>query len=130
MRTLAREVAFKKIYEDLFIENQDDMDKFYEIDNLVGEDDKLFAKTLVKLYNEHKQEVAAKIDCLLVDYEPSRVYKIDRAIMSLATVEMFYYKETPLAVVINEAVNIAKKYGTDKSFAFVNGMLKNISKDI
>ena len=125
MRALAREVAFKKIYESLFVENED-IDVFFEIDNLNKADDKVFSTELVNLYNQNKNEINALIDSLLVDYSPSRVFKIDRAILALAITEMNYYKQTPISIVISEAVVLAKKFGTEKSHSFVNGVLKSV----
>ena len=66
----------------------------------------------------------------MVDFSPERIFRIDRAIISLATVELVYYKETPVSVVINEAVKLAKKFGSEKSYSFVNGILKSIYKGI
>ena len=129
MRKIAREVAFKKIYESLFVSNEDDMDIFFDMDKLTKQDDKEFANKLVSLYLENKNQVDEMISSNLKDYALDRIYKIDRAVISLAICEYFYYKETPMSVVINEAVNIAKKYGTDKSYSFVNGILKSICKE-
>lgn len=128
MRALAREVAFKKIYESLFTSNPNDIDLFFEQDNITKKEDKDFVLELLDLYNEHKQEIENTINSFLVDYAPERVFKIDRAIISLAVTEMKYYNSTPDSVVINEAVNLAKKYGTDKSYSFVNGILKSIKE--
>ena len=128
MRALAREVAFKKIYESLFTSNQDDLEEFFAIDNLTKQEDKDFALALVNLYFENKDAVDVMINSHLVDYSPERIYKIDRAIISLAVTELKYYGSTPVSVVINEAVELAKKYGTDKSYSFVNGILKSISE--
>ena len=130
MRALAREVAFKKIFENLF--NQDDisLDNFFVIEKLEMEEDKVFAQNLFNCYMENKEEIEKTINENLIKYDPSRIYKIDRAIISIAVCEMKYLKQTPIAVVINEAVEIAKKYGTEKSYAFVNGILKTISKGL
>ena len=130
MRALAREVAFKKIYSSLFILKEDDLQNFFEIDNLVEDPDKEFANILVDLYIQNKQDVDSLINGYLVDFSPERIFRIDRAIISLATVELVYYKETPVSVVINEAVKLAKKFGSEKSYSFVNGILKSISKGI
>ena len=127
MRALAREVAFKKIYESLFVDNEN-IDVFFEIDNLKKAEDQAFSTELVNLYNQNKAQVEDIINSLLVDYSPSRVFKIDRAILSLAITEMKYYKQTPVSVVINEAVVLAKKYGTEKSHSFVNGVLKSVQE--
>ena len=55
-----------------------------------------------------------------------RLYKIDLAIIILAVIEVNYVKETPKQVVINEAVELAKKFSTDKSPKFINGILADI----
>lgn len=129
MRALAREVAFKKIYEGLF--NLDtEIDVFFEHDNLSKDEDKVFASTLVDLYIQNKSEIDNLINGMLKDYSPERVFKIDRAILSLAVAELKFYKQTPKSVVINEAVNLAKKYGAEKSYSFVNGILKSITEAI
>lgn len=130
MRALAREVAFKIVFENLFSDGEVDYDSYFEIDNISLEEDKSFVVDLVSLYQDNKQAVGEIINKNLVNYDPSRIYKIDRAIITVAVVEMKFYKQTPLAIVINEAVEMAKKYGTEKSYSFVNGILKTISKDI
>ena len=128
MRALAREVAFKKVYESMFTENQDDLQSFFDIENLTKEDDKHFAETLVSLYFENKLRIDEIITNNLKDYTLDRIYKIDRAIISIAVAELLFYKKTALGIVINEAVELAKKYGTEKSYSFVNGILKSISE--
>ncbi|MBQ3494522.1 MAG: transcription antitermination factor NusB [Clostridia bacterium] len=130
MRALAREVAFKKIFETLFTQSNETLDCFFENDNLVEQQDRDFANLLVNKYLENQQQIESLINNNLVNFVPERVYRVDRAILSTAVCELFYVKETPLAVVINEAVKMAKKYGTDKSYAFVNGVLKSIIKEL
>lgn len=130
MRALAREVAFKKIFENLFNQDDNSLDNFFVIDKLELEEDKAFAQSLFDCYSENKEDIEKVINENLIKYDPSRIYKIDRAIISIAVCEMKYLKQTPIAVVINEAVEMAKKYGTEKSYAFVNGILKTISKGL
>jgi N utilization substance protein B len=55
--------------------------------------------------------------------------KVDVAILRLATVELLYMDDIPDAVAINEAVDMAKKYGADESKAFINGILGKIAKE-
>lgn len=59
-----------------------------------------------------------------------RIGKTDLAILRNAVAEILYLNEMPVAVSINEAVNLAKKYGDDKSYAFVNSVLSKISKSL
>lgn len=126
MRALAREVAFKKIFESLF-NQEDNLDVFFAEANLDADEDRQFTTQIVKLYVDNNQYIEQLVNSNLIGYEPSRIYKIDKAIIYTAVTEMKFYKETPIAVIINEAVELAKKYGTEKSYAFVNGILKTIS---
>ena len=64
----------------------------------------------------------------LKGYTIERLYKIDLAIIMLAVVELKFIKETPKEVVINQAVELAKKYSTEKSPRFINGVLADIVK--
>ena len=129
MRALAREYVFKKIYVSLFNENDNENFELSEFIAFKSKSDKEFANSLFSLYEENHNEIAKTINDLLVDYSPERIFKIDRAILSVAITEIKYYKNTPVAVVINEAVELAKKYGTDKSYSFVNGLLKKVIEE-
>ena len=141
---LAREISFLYVYESLFNSNQQDFELFFDdfIKNydltefndmqkqIIYSECKVFSKSLVENYINNKAEIENNIQTYLVDFTLDRIYKIDRAILSLAIAELKYYKKTPIAVVINEAVELAKRYGTDKSYSFVNGVLKSISKEL
>ena len=61
-------------------------------------------------------------------YELDRIYKVDLAILVLAVYEI-KYQDTPKNVVVNEAVELSKKYSTDKSYSFVNGVLAKVLKN-
>ena len=54
---------------------------------------------------------------------------IDRCILKIAVSEFFYFPSIPLKATINEAIELAKKYSTDRSYEFVNGILDKISKE-
>jgi transcription antitermination protein NusB len=75
-----------------------------------------------------------KIDEVIVDiaknWDLSRMAAVDRAILRLAVCEMFILKEAPIAVIIDEAIELAKMYSTDNSGRFVNGVLDNIAKTL
>ena len=61
-------------------------------------------------------------------YTINRLFKIDLAIITLAVIELKFIKENPKEVVINEAIELAKKYSTEKSPRFINGVLADIVK--
>lgn len=120
-RSDARELAFKTIYSKFFnVENNNEE----EVDNVNSE----FATKIINCFEEHRGVIEELISSHLKGYTLDRVYKIDLAIIMLAVVEIKFIKETPKEVVINEAVELAKKYSTEKSPRFVNGVLADIIK--
>jgi len=96
---------------------------------LKKEEDKEFSKKLVLTFEKHKEELTNLISSHLVGYEIGRVYKVDLAILYLACAEISYL-QTPYKIVVNEAVELAKVYSTEKSSRFVNGVLSSILKDL
>ncbi len=121
MRSYARETAFCKIYQYIVSGEEDGDFSQFDADKLTDEDIE-FAKNLVALAVGHKEELDAEIAELSRAYKLSRIYRADLAALELAIAEM-KYSDTPHPVVINEAVGIAKKYSTDKSVSYVNGIL-------
>ncbi|MEE1029504.1 MAG: transcription antitermination factor NusB, partial [Alphaproteobacteria bacterium] len=73
-------------------------------------------------------EINEIISSNLKGYTINRLNKIDLAIITLAVIELKFINETPKEIVINEAVELAKKYSTEKSPRFVNGVLADIVK--
>ena len=106
MRADARELAFKLIFERLFVKDNFTDEEFFA--SLKKEEDVSFANDIIKCYDDHKEVIREIISSHLVGYELNRVYKVDLAILCEAIAEIKYIK-TPYQVVINEAVKIAKK---------------------
>ena len=83
----------------------------------------------VKIAEEFKQN-HKKIDEEIQKYsngwDISRLVKIDKDILRIAITELLFIKEAPIKVVVDEAVELAKKYSTDDSFSFINGILAKI----
>lgn len=75
------------------------------------------------------EEITGEISAFTKGYQISRVYKVDLAILVVAVYEIKNEKEIPVAVSINEALNLAKKYSTEKSAGFINGVLANFAKN-
>ena len=107
MRNDARENAFKLIFESLFHE----YDQLLSKENLTvlkKEDDNKFFEDIMKNFNEHKELLKEEIEKHLKNFEYDRLFKIDLAIIYLAVTEIKFC-ETPKAVAINEALELAKK---------------------
>ncbi len=82
-----------------------------------------------KRLTENLQDIDAMIDEYSVDWKISRMPKIDLAILRIALTEIRYFTGIPVSVSINEAVELAKKYSTENSSKFINGVLGNIVRD-
>lgn len=124
MRRDAREMAFKLIYESEFNDVDVELSFMSETEINLNEEDKTFALTLFDLYQQNKTEIENSIISKLNGYELNRVYKIDVALLKLALTEINFYKQTPTPVVINEILEIGKKYSTENSPNFLNGILR------
>ncbi|MGI6205554.1 MAG: transcription antitermination factor NusB [Anaerovoracaceae bacterium] len=71
----------------------------------------------------HKDDIDEQINEHSIKWRTERMAAVDLAILRVAAAEILYVREVPESVSINEAVNLAKKYGTDKSSGFINGVL-------
>ena len=93
------------------------------------EEDVKFCKQIVNEFCKNRKELEKIVSENLIGYELSRVYKVDLALIFEAICEIKYIS-SPTAVVINEVVELAKKYSTEKSSRFVNGVLSSICKKL
>ena len=131
-RTSMREQAFRLIYS-LEIQKQEPIENqielFIENNNIENEDAKEYISDAVLGIDENKEDIEERIKKnLKADWKIERISKVDLAILKLAIYEI-KYKELPYKVVINEAVELAKKYGEDTSKNFINGVLASIVKE-
>ena len=94
----------------------------------VYEEDLAFIQSIVEGVRSRADELDERISGFLRDWSLARVAKVDLDILRLAFYELLYLKDTPETVVINEAVEMAKRFSTDKSGAFVNGVLGALSR--
>lgn len=128
-RIKARESCFKLIFEYEFLKQKNEvtLEEFLSSKDIEPVD----ADYINNVYNgilNKDAELTEKIREKLRDgYTLDRIFKIDLAILKVALYEIIELKENP-AVVINEAVELAKKYSTDNSYKFINGVLANIVK--
>ena len=132
-RSAIRENAFKLIYslEIQKTENlEEQIDLFFESNNIEDEQAKKYIKDVIFGINENLEGILKEIEKnLKEDWKLNRISKMDLSILKLAIYEI-KYNEIPYKVAINEAVELAKKYGEDNSKNFVNGILASIVKDM
>lgn len=131
-RTTIREQTFKLIYS-LEIQKQENLEEaieLYEESNQITEQKaKTYITDAIFGIQKNKDEIIHQIEKnLKSDWKLERISKIDLAILKLAIYEL-KYTDIPFKVVINEAVELAKKYGEDSSKNFVNGILASVVKN-
>lgn len=127
MRRDAREAAFKVIYARLM---GGDLGKgarsaLYTKSKL-SDEEKAFAERLIAVEFAHRAEFEARISEKVVRFADYRIYPADKAIMLLALAEIEYFDEIPPVVSVSEAAALARKFSSENSADFVNGVLGGI----
>ncbi len=131
-RRAVREQLFKLLFRVEFNEPED-----------MSEQEKLFFEEEIELKENEKEEIQAKfetivenltrIDALLNEkttgWTTDRMGKVDLTILRLAVYEIRMDENVPTGVAINEAVELAKKYGQDESSSFINGVLAKFAQE-
>ncbi len=128
MRTYARECVFKYIFARLF--NPSDEGLFAVLCKDLSSEDKLFAQNLLNAVDNGQEKYLSNIEKLSIGFNLERLHRADKCALLLGMAELENFKETPIAVVINETVNIVAKYSTENSTDFVNGILAEFAKEI
>jgi N utilization substance protein B len=123
MRSLAREVVFKYIFSRLFNPCDEGLFDVLIKDSGLSESDKQFATELLGFVTAKEEEYLNKIESLAEGYKLDRVFNTDKCALIIGMAEFDNYKQTPVAVIVNEAVNLSAKFSTEKSTDFVNGIL-------
>ena len=89
-------------------------------------DVKKYVEQIFKTYKEKKSEIDGLIKKYAIGWDIERLFKIDKDILRIAIAEIVYIKDAPVKVVIDEAIELAKKYSTDESPSFINGILAKV----
>ena len=87
-----------------------------------------FLEQLVRGTVEHKEQIDAALEEKLEKWTLSRLPKIERTVLRLSVYELLYMKDAPERVVLNEAIELCKVYGDEKSSKFVNGVLSKFTQ--
>ena len=128
MRNSAREAALNIIFAQQF--NTDCLDslkkKIYKQFGLEKDEDLLFAADLVATVEEHRAELIAGIEEACHHYRENRINPTDKSILLIAMAEILYFKDIPPVVSVSEATGLARKYSTETSADFVNGVLSGV----
>jgi len=132
-RRESREVALQLLYHwDLNLQEsltEDALIRFWELRSATGSI-RTFATQLAHGVIAQQNVVDEKISRYTANYELKRISAVDRNILRLAVYEMLFSDDVPPVVAINEAIDIAKKFGTEESGKFVNGVLDRVKLDL
>jgi len=121
-----REQIFKLLFRVEF-NNMEDMPEqeqlFFEEENAAKDEDAVYISDKYHKISEKLSEIDSKLNEKASGWDTGRMSKVDLTILRLAVYEICYDEDVPTGVAINEAVELAKKFGQDASFGFVNGVL-------
>lgn len=130
-RSETRELAFKLLYQ-IEIQkeiNNEDLVLFFENNDIQSKQAQEYIEDIVCGINKEVSEIINVISKnLKEDWEIDRISKVNLALLKLGIYEIVY-KKLPFKVVINEVVELAKKYGEETSKVFINGILASVVKE-
>ncbi len=92
-------------------------------------DVKNYAIRIAETFQKHHNDIDGMIKKYSTGWDFDRLVKMDKDILRIAISELLYIKETPMKVVVDEALELAKKYSTDDSASFINGVLAKVIVD-
>jgi len=128
-RRRARELALQMLYQhELSGEPPEVIQSDFEEWKSAPETARRFADELLRGTLEHLGEIDGLLARQTAHWKLDRLAAVDRNILRIAMFELLYHEETPPAVVIDEAIEIAKRFGAEESSRFVNGVLDGFVK--
>ncbi|URN94255.1 MAG: transcription antitermination factor NusB [Candidatus Pristimantibacillus lignocellulolyticus] len=139
-RRLAREMVVSSLYQ----LELNDVEVFEALEMIIEEikaDDEVsdkisdeatdeFARKLLLGVNEHKAAIDDLLTSHLTGWQVDRLSRVDLQILRLACFEMVFSKDAPPKVAVNEAIELAKHFGTEESGKFVNGVLAKLLQNL
>jgi N utilization substance protein B len=127
-RRKSREIALQVLYEiDVTRHNVEKVLNRVLSDSKIGEENKTFIRELVEGVMRNKEEIDKRISEYAPSWPVEQISVIDRNILRLAIFEILLDNKVPVRASINEAVELAKNYGSESSSRFINGVLGSIS---
>lgn len=121
-----RESAFKLIFESLFHDSGNTLRLLSE--GLEAED-AAYLSAVVLGVKEKREELSALVGFYAKGFKTARIYKVDLSILLLACYELLYVADVPDKVSISEAVALARRYSTEKSPSYINGILASVYRE-
>jgi len=131
-RRKSRELALQMLFQsDMGRQTADQVRKTFWVEHgSAGADVRGFADDLFRVATDRSAEIDKLIEGHTEHWRMERMAAVDRNLLRAAVAEFLGYPETPRAVVINEALEIARKFSTPESVHFVNGVLDSVGKEL
>ena len=132
-RTTAREVAMMMHFSNLLggEDTPEHVCEKAELSSSLDAEDLLYVSQVLEGISQHTPELDEFVSRYAKDWTIDRIARVDLSILRVAIYEMLYRKEdVPAGAAINEAVELCKRYGGERSYAFVNGILGSVAKEI
>lgn len=131
-RRKSRELALQMLFQaDMGKQQPEEVRKtFWRGRGEVGDDVQGFAEDLFRLACDRSEEIDKLIESHAEHWRMDRMAAVDRNILRTAVAELLGYSSTPRAVVINEALEIARKFSSPESVQFINGVLDSIGRQL
>ena len=128
-RTKARERAVQALYQiDVAATDLDEaLSRFWKSFEPVEREVMQVAEELVRGVARHRRELDATIEAVSQNWRLDRMARVDRNVLRLAAFELLHRGDVPVKVVINEAIELGKKFGSESSGAFINGVLDRVA---
>ncbi len=130
-RRKGRELALQILYQlDITKGEALNSDQFPKMTMELSEEGEKFTRVLIRGTTEKQEELDEIIRKYSLHWSLERMFIIDRNILRMAIYELKYMEDIPPKVTINEAIEIAKRYGTKDSSSFINGILDQVMNDL
>ncbi len=123
-----RDTVFKTIFQNEFRNESIDVLLQEIMNNEKNDSIKNDVARYVRGIYDNLSQIDEKISICLENWHLERLSSVDRSILRLGTYELLYEEDVPIEVTLDEAVELAKKYGTENSGKFVNGVLDKIAR--
>ncbi len=129
IRHKAREVALQILYKIDIAQNEHGEVEPYMESLQPGTEARRYCESLVSGVREKRKAIDGIIEGFSENWKMDRMAVVDRNVLRLAVYELLYGEDVPFKVAIDEAVELAKRYGSEESGAFINGVLDKVHRE-
>lgn len=131
IRRKSRELALQVLFQSEFAEDANYVEqlRYFQDSFAIADEVSEYATRLLSGIEEHSQGIDDKISSLSPNWTLARMAKVDLSVLRIAVFEIIHVTDVPAKVAINEAIELAKKYGNTESAGFINGILDSVMKE-